>query len=89
MGVANLHNVPVTRWLWRAACLPVLMALVILEPLVTFVLAGLALLGLMTTLFFYLVGPPGFPFWTMLALSLGFAIALLPYHALIRMLSNL
>jgi hypothetical protein len=60
------------RWLWRAACLPVLMVLVILEPLVTFVLAALALLGLLTT---------------MLALSLGFAIALLPYYALIRLLS--
>jgi hypothetical protein len=74
------------RWLWRAACLPVLMLLVILEPLVTFVFAALALLGLLTTLFFYLVGPPEFPVWTMLALSLGFAIALVPYHALIRLL---
>jgi hypothetical protein len=57
------------------------MVLVILEPLVTFVLAALALLGLLTSLFFYLVGPPEFPLWTMLALSLGFAIALLPYYA--------
>jgi hypothetical protein len=76
------------RWLWRLACLPVLMALVILEPLVTFVFAALALLGLLTTLFFYLVGSPEFPVWTMLALSLGFAIALVPYHALIRLLSS-
>jgi hypothetical protein len=52
------------------------------------VLSALALLGLLTTLFFYLVGPPEFPVWTMLALSLGFAIALVPYHALIRLLSN-
>src|SRR5258708_1851300 len=74
--------VTIVRWLWRAACLPVLMVLVILEPLVTLVLAALALLGqLLTTLFFYLVGPPGIPVWTMLALSLGFAIALAPYHA--------
>ena len=79
----------IVRWLWRAACLPVLMVLVILEPLVTFVLAGLALLGLLTTLFFYFVGPPELPVWTMLALSLGFAIALVPYHALIRLLSNI
>jgi len=70
---------PPIRWLWRAAGLPILMALVILEPLITFVLAALALLGLLTTLFFYLVGPPQFPVWTMLALSLGFAIALVPY----------
>jgi len=64
------------------------MLLVILEPLVTFAFAALALLGLLTTLFFYLVGPPDFPLWTMLALSLGFAIALVPYHALIRLLSS-
>jgi hypothetical protein len=80
--------VTIVRWLWRAACLPVLMVLVILEPLVTFVLAALALSGLLTTLFFYFVGPPEFPMWTMLALSLGFAIALAPYHSLIRLLSN-
>jgi hypothetical protein len=80
--------VTIVRWLCRAACFPVLMLLVILEPLVTFVLGALALSGLLTTLFFYLVGPPEFPVWTMLALSLGFAIALVPYHALIRLLSN-
>jgi hypothetical protein len=65
------------------------MLLVILEPLVTFVFAALALLGLLMTLFFYLVGLPDFPVWTMLAISLGFAIALVPYYALIRLLSNL
>jgi hypothetical protein len=81
--------VTIARWFWRAACLPVLMVLVILEPLVTFVLAALALLGVLTTLFFYFVGPPEFPVWTMLALSLGFAIALVPYHALIRLPSNI
>lgn len=79
---------PIIRWIWRVACLPVLMLLVILEPVVTFVLAALALLGVFTTLFFKFVGPPGFPVWTMLALSLGFGIALVPYHALIRALSS-
>jgi hypothetical protein len=87
--IDNPNFAPSIRWLWRAACLPVLMLLVILEPLVTFVLATLALLGLLTTLLFYFVGPPEFPLWTMLALSLGFAIALVPYHALIRLLSSL
>jgi len=78
----------ISRWIWRVACLPVLMLLVILEPVVTFVLAALALLGVLTTLFFKFVGPPGFPVWIMLALSLGFAVVLVPYHALIRTLSN-
>ena len=89
MDIDNPHFFPSIRWLWRVACLPVLMVLVILEPLITFVLAGLALVGLLTTLFFFLVGSPDFPVWTMLALSLGFAIALVPYHALIRLLSNI
>ena len=76
------------RHIWRVIGSPVLLLLVILEPLVTFVLAALSLLGLLTTVFFYFVGPADFPVWTMLALSLGFAFALLPYHALIRLLSN-
>jgi hypothetical protein len=88
VDIDSPNFVPPIRWLWRVACLPVLIVLVILEPLVTFVLGAFALLGLLTTLFFHLVGPPEFPVWTMLALSLGFAIALVPYHALIRLLSS-
>jgi hypothetical protein len=88
VGVDSRHSVPATRWLWRLACLPVLLLLLVLEPLISFLLAGLALLGLLTTLFFYLVGSPEFPVWTMLALSIGFALALVPYHALIRLLSD-
>ncbi len=88
MGVASSANKFPIRWLWRATFLPLLMLLVILEPVVRFVLAGLALLGLVTTLFFAIFGAPGFPIWIMLSLSLGFAIALIPYHALIRALSN-
>lgn len=88
MDIDSARSVQVIRSLWRVTTLPVLLALVILEPVVTFLLAGLALLGLLVTLFFYFAGPPGFPVWTMLALSLGFAIVLVPYHALIRLLSS-
>jgi hypothetical protein len=88
MGADSANLNQSLRGLWRLAGLPVLLFLVILEPLVTFVFAALALLGLLTTVFFYLVGPPGFPVWTMLALSLGFAVVLVPYHALIRLLSS-
>src|SRR5580704_3548245 len=88
VDIDSARSVRVIQSLWRVAVIPVLLALVIVEPVVTFLLAGLALLGLLVTLFFHLVGPPGFPVWTMLALSLGFAIVLLPYHALIRLLSK-
>lgn len=88
VDIDSLGAVRVIRLLWRVAALPVLLILVILEPVVTFMLAGLALLGLLVTLFFYFVGSPGFPVWTMLALSLGFALMLIPYHALIRLLSS-
>jgi hypothetical protein len=67
----------------------VLLVLVILDPVVTFLLTGLALLGLLATLFFCLVGPSEFPKWTMLTISLGFAVLLMGYQALIRLFSEL
>jgi hypothetical protein len=70
------------------AALPLLLVLALLEPLITFAFAALSLLGLLTTLFFYLLRPPGFPVLTMLAISLGFALILVPYHALVRWLSG-
>jgi hypothetical protein len=79
---------PTRRLLWLLARLPILLVLVMLEPVISFMLTALALLGLLTTLFFYLVGPPEFSVWTMFALSLSFAIALVLYHALIRLLSD-
>lgn len=77
------------RVLWHAVRLPVLLTLVILEPVVSFVLGGAALLGLLMTFFWkWVVAPPNFPFWTMLTLSLGFGFALLLYQALIVALSD-
>jgi hypothetical protein len=68
---------------WRVLRLAVLLLLVILEPVVSFVLGGAALLGVLMTFFWKLVGPPTFPFWTMLTISLGFGFALVLYQALI------
>ena len=76
------------RVLWHAVRLPVLMTLVILEPVVSFVFGGAALLGLLMTFFWKWVGPPTFPFWTMLTISLGFGFALVLYQALIVALSE-
>lgn len=76
------------RVLWHGVRLPVLMLLVILQPVVSFVLGGAALLGVLMTLFWKLVGPPTFPFWTMLTISVGLGFALVLYQALIVALTE-
>lgn len=75
-------------WLWRLARLPAVVVLVILEPIVAFACSTLALLGVLTTLFFVLLRVPHFPAVTMLALSIGFALVLVLYEGLIRVLSD-
>jgi hypothetical protein len=74
--------------LWRAVRLPVLVLLVILEPIIAFTCSGLALLGVLTTLLFMLVGAPHFPALTMLMLSLSFVFVLIVYEGLIHVLSH-
>jgi hypothetical protein len=87
VAAGSQHAFLSIRWLWRLICFPVLLLLVVLEPLISFLLMALTLLGLLTTLFFYFAGPPGFPAGTMLALSMGFALVLVVYQAVIRVLS--
>jgi hypothetical protein len=74
------------RILWHGVRLPTLLFLVVLEPIVTFVLWGVALLGVLTTLFYRAIGMPHFPFWTALGISLLFAAAGVVYQGLIRLL---
>ena len=69
--------------LWRALSVPVHSVLALLEPLVSVVLGLLALLGICTSLAFRFLRP-NFPFWTMMATSLAFLVALMLYHALLR-----
>ena len=71
--------------LWYALRLPVFMFLAILEPIVRFILGALALLGLLTALFFELYGVPHFPFALMLGASLGLGLMLVGYYALLRL----
>ena len=78
----------VLRGLWFLVRLPVFTLLVILEPIVAFVLGGLALAGVLTTIFFVLIHAPHFPAWTMLAISIGFGFALTFYKALLRVFSR-
>jgi len=72
---------------WDVVRLPALTLLVILEPLVQFLLSACALLLALTAIFFKLfMHRPDFPFWGMLALSVGCVWALALYYALIRLL---
>jgi hypothetical protein len=76
-----------TLWLlWQCVRVPLLLLLVTLEPVVNLVLGSLALLGVLTALFWELVGPPGFPFFLVLTIALGFQFVLLLYDALLRFL---
>jgi hypothetical protein len=47
--------------LWQSIRLPLFLFLLVLEPVVTFVLGALALLGVLTALFWKFFGPPNFP----------------------------
>ena len=76
------------RLLWHVLRLPVLMFLVILEPVVRFLLGGLALLGVLVALFFKLCGVPHFPFVLMLSVSVGLGLMLAGYHAALRLLDR-
>ena len=77
------------RLLWQVVRLPLLSVLSLLEPVVCFVLASLAILGVVAALVWKLsTTTPSFPLWGMLAFS-GGALALLAlYYALIRLLSR-
>jgi len=87
-GIVGEAAAGLVKLVWLGVRLPVLLVLVILEPVVTALFGALALLGVLTTIFFLLVGPPHFPWATMLAISLGFVVALVPYYALIRIFSR-
>ena len=72
---------------WQCIRLPLFLFLLVLEPVVTLVLGALALLGVLTALFWKFFGPPNFPFFLMLGISLGFELALIVYHKLLRLLA--
>lgn len=73
--------------LWRGLSMPVHSVLALVEPLVSVVLGLLALLGICTSLAFRFLRP-NFPFWTMMATSLAFLVALMLYHALLRITAS-
>jgi len=77
-----------TLWVvWQSIRLPLFLFLLVLQPVVTFVLSALALLGVLTALFWKFFGPPTFRFFLMLGISLGFDLAVIVYHRLLRFLA--
>jgi hypothetical protein len=89
MAVADLNGGRflrgTVRLLWLALRLPMFMFLAILEPIVSFVLGALALLGVLTALFSKFYGVPHFPFALMLGVSVGFGLMQVAYYALLRL----
>lgn len=75
--------------LWQAIRWSLLAGLIVLEPIVRIALGSFALLGTLTALFWrFAVDPPGFPFFTVLAISLACMPGLALYYALMRWLAE-
>jgi small-conductance mechanosensitive channel len=74
---------------WQAVRLPLLSVLVILEPIVRIVLSGVAVMGLLTAFVFKFSGAaPHFPFWLVVAISIGCVLMLATYYWIVRLLSR-
>lgn len=76
------------RFSWNVIRLPIVATLAVLEPVVRTILAGIALLGILTALFSeFVVRAPNFPFWPMIGVSVGSALLLMVYYAVMRVFS--
>lgn len=77
-------------WLaWQVIRLPIVAFLLIVEPIVRLVLSLAALFGILTAfLFEFSTAAPTFPFWGMVAFSVGCMLALMAYYALVELLSR-
>lgn len=85
-AVAHIHPVLVTsaRVLWKIVLLPIVAALILLEPIVTFVCGLMMFGGILAAIAFEVsaVGPR-FPFLFMLSFSLSFGVIFVLYHFLL------
>lgn len=93
----NRHELPRGRtlawgilwFLWQVVRLPILAVLLVLEPFVSLVLTAFGFLGIVVALILKLSGDlPHFPFWLMMAFSVGAILVLMMYHALIGIFSR-
>ena len=77
-------------WLaWQMVRLPIFALLVVFEPIVRLAFSGFSLLAILTAfLFESSSAAPRFPFWGMIAFSVGCALALTGYYAVLRLFSK-
>jgi hypothetical protein len=78
------------RMLWKLLSFPVLALLIILEPVVQLLLAGLALLLTLMAFFWEFAAPPALhpPFIGMLGAAVGCIAVLAVYYWILRLLSS-
>jgi hypothetical protein len=73
--------------LWQAVRLPALALLLLLEPLVSLLLTAVGFLGVVAAIALKCSGDlPHFPFWGMMAFSIGSVLLLMLYHVFIELL---
>ena len=90
LALSTLKNAGrgLARFSWKVVRLPIIATLAVLEPVVRTILAGFALLGILTALFSeFVVRAPNFPFWPMIGVSVGSALLLMAYYAVMRVFS--
>lgn len=88
-GVAVTTARTLLLLVWQAVRSPIFALLVIFEPIVRIVLSSLTLLAFLTAFLFESSSvAPGFPFWVMIALSVGCAVVLTGNYALLRLFSK-
>jgi hypothetical protein len=71
---------------WQVARVLIVAILVFVEPIIGFVLCGLALVGVVVSVILKFSGAPNFPFWPALAMSVGLYLAFLLYVVVVRSL---
>ena len=79
----------VGRYGWHGIRLPILTFLMVCEPIARFVLAAVALLGILVSFFFEFSGAaPRFPFWLVFGLSLSCGALVIVLSAVKRRLAR-
>ena len=74
---------------WRGIRFPALAVLMILEPIARFILAAVALLGILVSILFEFSGAaPRFPFWLVFGLSLACGVLVVVLSAVRRRLAR-